>query len=492
MVKDTAYYDLLEVPTDAKEIDIKKAYRKAAIKLHPDKNPDDPEAGAKFQAVGEAYQVLSDPSLRKRYDEFGKEGAKPDSGFEDPSEMFAEIFGGAAFKEWIGEISMVKDLEKSMEIAQRHEEELTKVEEQQPVPGVEGKATDASSTAEAKGAEVNKDIKTASPAPPTVENLNISDDQKAHRSPSPATSERPKGVPTRLAIEDKAHVDPTSTEQAARDSAAGVSPEEAALRQKEKKKGLTKEQREELYAFELERRKIRDERVDVLTKKLIERISLWTETDKGKDVTAAFKGKMELEAENLKMESFGLEILHAIGTTYNQKASTFIKSQKPVIGGVTGFFSRLKDKGTLVKETWGTVSTAISAQMEIEDMAKMEQAGGEEWTDERKVEAERRVTGKILAAAWRGSKFEIQSVLRDVCDKVLYDKSVSTAKRVERAHALQIIAEVFALVKRSEEEESDQFMFEQLVREAAEKKKEPVKKEGHHHKKGEKVGEKAH
>ena len=100
MVKETVYYDLLGVPPTATEIDIKKAYRKQAIKLHPDKNPDDPEAGAKFQAVGEAYQVLSEPNLRKAYDEFGKEGAKPDSGFEDPAEMFAEIFGGAAFKDW--------------------------------------------------------------------------------------------------------------------------------------------------------------------------------------------------------------------------------------------------------------------------------------------------------------------------------------------------------------------------------------------------------
>jgi len=301
-------------------------------------------------------------------------------------------------------------------------------------------------------------------------------------------AERPKGVPTRLAITDSSSVASSAAEQEARDSAAGMTEEEKALRQKEKKKGgLTKEQREELAAFEQERKQARDERVESLSKKLIERISLWTETDKGKDVTAAFKGKMELEVENLKMESFGIEILHAIGSTYASKSNTFIKSQKPLIGGVTGFFSRLKDKGNLVRETWGTVSTAISAQMEIEDMAKMEEKGGEEWTDERKMEAERRVTGKILAAAWRGSKFEIQSVLRDVLDKVLYDKTVKLEKRVERAHALQIISEVFVHAKRSEEEESDQFMFEQLVREAAEKKKDPKKEEkAHKHEKHDK------
>jgi len=392
---------------------------------------------------------------------------------------------------------MVKDLEKTMEISMRHEEENAAKEEQETATVTGTTAGEASSAStDAKAASVNTaststDTKTtASDAksfatgttaaePPSVENLNIREEKTTAASPT-YESERPKGVSTRLAITDSS----SAAEQEARDNAAGVTEEEKALRQKQKKKGgLTKEQREELAAFEQERTRIRDERVESLAKKLVDRISLWTETDKGADVTAAFKAKMELEAENLKMESFGLEILHAIGTTYTSKSSTFIKSQKPLIGGVTGFFSRLKDKGNLVRETWGTVSTAISAQMEIEDMARLEEKGGEDWTDERKMEAERRVTGKILAAAWRGSKFEIQSVLRDVCDKILYDKTVKIDKRLERAHALQIIADVFIHAHRSEEEESDQFMFEQLVREAAEKKKDPKKEAKDKHEK---------
>lgn len=382
---------------------------------------------------------------------------------------------------------MVRDLEKSMEITMRHDEENAKVDQEveeaaAQAAAVGGEATPASASATTDGAaaatpatdpaSTTSTNAAAATVADELDNMHIHEKTAAADATSPPadaastpySQDRPQGVPTRLAITDRA-------EEEARMEAAGISEEEKQLREKSKKKGgLTKEQREELAAFEAERQRIRQERVDDLAKKLINRLSLWTETDKGKDVTNSFRRKMEEEVENLKMESFGLEILHAIGQTYTSKAATFIKSQKPIIGGVTGFFSRLKDKGTLVKETWGTVSTAISAQMEIEDMAKAEERGGDDWTDERKMEYERRVTGKILAAAWRGSKFEIQSVLRDVCDKVLYDKSVKLDKRVERAHALVVIGDVFIKAHRTEEEQGDHLAFEQLMAEGMAKK----------------------
>ena len=174
-------------------------------------------------------------------------------------------------------------------------------------------------------------------------------------------------------------------------------------------------------------------------------MSVWTETDKGPEVTRAFQEKIRLEVEDLKMESFGIQILNAIGQTYVSKATTLLRSQK--FFGMGGFFSRVKDKGALVKDTWNTISSAIDAQQTIEEMARMEQDGGEEWTDEKKAEYERRVTGKILTAAWRGSKFEIQSVLRDVCDAVLNDKKIPLAKRLERAEALVLIGEICSKVR---------------------------------------------
>ena len=74
--KDTTFYELLGVNYDASTDQIKKAYYKKALKLHPDKNPDDPKAKEMFQKASEAYQVLADENLRAKYDLHGASGVE--------------------------------------------------------------------------------------------------------------------------------------------------------------------------------------------------------------------------------------------------------------------------------------------------------------------------------------------------------------------------------------------------------------------------------
>ena len=89
------YYDILEIERAASDADIKKAYRKQAIKHHPDKNPDNrEEAERRFKLVSEAYEVLSDPTARVSYDRFGKQGVERPTGHVDPEELFRQMFEG--------------------------------------------------------------------------------------------------------------------------------------------------------------------------------------------------------------------------------------------------------------------------------------------------------------------------------------------------------------------------------------------------------------
>lgn len=86
-----------------------------AIKFHPDKNRDDPNAEDRFKEIAIAYQTLTDPALRKKYNEFGPKESAPEGGYVDPEEIFGAIFGGERFIPIIGEISLAKDMKSALQ-----------------------------------------------------------------------------------------------------------------------------------------------------------------------------------------------------------------------------------------------------------------------------------------------------------------------------------------------------------------------------------------
>jgi hypothetical protein len=158
----------------------------------------------------------------------------------------------------------------------------------------------------------------------------------------------------RLAIANHSH----------NDQPAPTPEEIAAAQNKEKRKkkgGLTKEQLDELDALDQERKKQRAERVNMLTEELIMRLSIWTETDKSTALTLAFNEKIKLEAENLKMESFGVDILHSkwnltlfVGGKAKQEFQQSVMStsqrDRPSLNPKSGLVSQASSASSRIRE----------------------------------------------------------------------------------------------------------------------------------------------
>ncbi|CAH1758208.1 2988_t:CDS:2 [Entrophospora sp. SA101] len=264
--------------------------------------------------------ILSDPKLRERYNEYGRNTeVMPEGGFVNPEDFFRQQFGGERFVDIIGEISIGRDMKEVLQNA----------------------ATD------------------------DVPNEELTEEEKSRRESSNSTANS--------------------------------------------------------HALDDEREKIRQQRIGKLVSNLIEKLATYVgENGKIGLDPKAFKERVEYEAEELKTESYGVELLHAIGFTYSLKAKQYLAGEQ--ILGLPRLGHILREKGHVFSETISTLKSALDLQQSFSQLQKAEEAGV-------------------------GSKLEVESVLREVCDRVLSDPAIPKEILVKRAEGLKIIGAVYENVK---------------------------------------------
>ncbi|KAJ7074539.1 DnaJ-domain-containing protein [Mycena amicta] len=352
---ETGYYDILGLTPTASTEDVKKAYRRMAIKHHPDKNPDDPHAEERFKEIAIAYQTLSDPELRRKYNEYGPKESAPEGGFVDPEEVFGAIFGGEAFIPIIGTISLARDMKAALQEADEAEQE------EQERAGT--RILDA------------------------------------------------KGRPV-LTEEEKAAKDAKSKAKAA------------------------------------EKAKAREERIQKLVDNLDRKLSIFTESATGpndREVANSWRTICALEADQLKSESYGVDLLQAIGFVYVSKSKAHMATSQTFLG-VGGWLHNVQGKYHVFSETVSTLRSAIELKSVFDQIQAAERAGNLSPEDKRKLEEQ--AAEKGLQALFKGAKLEIESVLRETCDRILEDPTITREKSILRAVALQILGEAYSGVSK--------------------------------------------
>ncbi|KAI9020437.1 X-domain of DnaJ-containing-domain-containing protein [Hyaloraphidium curvatum] len=389
---ETDLYDTLNVSPAASAGEIKKSYYFLAQKHHPDKNPGDPHAEEVFKKVSRAYQVLSDPQLRSAYNRYGAAAFAPGGG-EDTEAAAAAIFADPVefFRGQFGGEAFI-DIIGDIAIAKDFGDALNK-----SVASKSG--SDAKSEDEAEKKQKR---------------------EEEHAARVKRLSEKLSG---RLERYVSAFPLPAEGEDAA--------------------EHLSRHAEEERQAME------------------------------------EFRKWFSKEAGELRKENFGVELLHALGTMYRLQARQHLVQLDVETGGIGrriwGFGARfmggLREKRHLLSETYSTVKVAYELQasfsklQELEERKKAREAGedgepreppkpkkGEkELTPEEEAELTRKLemeaATKGMEALWLGSKLELLSVIKEVCEVVAGDQERGREVRRRRCVALDALGEIYESTK---------------------------------------------
>ncbi|POW03472.1 hypothetical protein PSTT_11068, partial [Puccinia striiformis] len=310
-----------------------------------------------------AYNTLSDPELRKKYNEFGKQ-QENDGGFVDPEAVFSTLFGGEKFQDIIGTISLGQEMKTAMQKESDDDDEP---------------------------------------------------DNEAGSQLVSTTNQPPATSPT-----SKAATKPTLT------------PEQKAKRDAPNQKSGS--------GFEMPEYQIGD--------KLKSKLYLYTEqADEEFDQQVMDSVRMiwEIEKDTLAEESFGPELLRTVGATYVAKSKRCLTATATGAWGggvavVGGWFHSAKSTAHVLSETVGAVRAAYDVKAVFDELAKAEAEGGPGLTEERKKELEEQAAKKGLRALFMGAKLEVESVIREVCDRLLEEPGVTR-------DVIRILGSVFETAK---------------------------------------------
>lgn len=230
-----------------------------------------------------------------------------------------------------------------------------------------------------------------------------------------------------------------------------ISPEERAYREETRTRKEEGDQQ-----VEAQESKAQAARVTELVTELARKLSIYTESTSGRpqedaDVINKWRQICDIEADALRLESFGVELLHTVGFIYVSKAKHYLATNQTFMG-MGGWLHNIQGKYHVYSEKASTEQSVLDVKQVFDQIAEAEKAG---LSPKEKKKLEDQAAEKGLLALFKRAKLDIESVLRETCDRVLSDPSLHPSKLHHQAEAMRILGEAYLGVKKYDRSEED-------------------------------------